>query len=537
MQQFCVQCAKSVMGTGIMRGIAFRIGLAALVIVMLPGVVDFRTASAQPQCGYATSISYPIDTSVFRLVQGYAASSQRHQGRFHTGEDWALGRGGSLGHPVRAIAAGRVTYSYHLGWGRDGGVVIIEHTLPDDTIIYSQYGHVAGSDTVEMPRRWDCVEAGQIIAVITDSRPAPHLHFEIRANNPDIPGPGYTREHPTELGWRHPERIVTNLQARLHPSYRWHASITGYNVAVPPMLLDDHSLIVAVDNVLRRVTPDGRVLWRITRDRPAASVTGFQTRPLVTFADGLMTRIDFDGSVDESWQVAFSPNGAPLRMGESLLFHTIDDALVALTPNRRELLWRLEGVPAYVHGHVSDRLIALVTHDELWLISHDGQLIDRVELRAGASLATAPDGGLVAYTHGGLWRISAGGEWSQALEDVPNGGGSGAVAITDDGRIYLMNGTHIYAYSRTGAPAWEARLPLEVTGLASMHHYGSAVLITSSHGQIIAVRDSGGICGFTRLYGDDQTGYWHHLGGDGLLRLAVGDQLLGLDWRRFTGGC
>jgi len=40
-----------------------------------------------------------------------------------------------------------------------------------------------------------------------------------------------------------------------------------------------------------------------------------------------------------------------------------------------------------------------------------------------------------------------------------------------------------------------------------------------------------------QIYGDHRSGAWHSLGNDGVLRLAVGDQLLGLDWLRFIGGC
>ncbi|MBC7810580.1 MAG: hypothetical protein H7175_05505, partial [Burkholderiales bacterium] len=81
---------------------------------------------AQEQCGFAQSIDFPIDTNLFRIAQDFGSPSPRHQGRYHTGEDWYGIRGESFGQPVRAIAAGRVTYSAVNGWGRDGGVVIIE---------------------------------------------------------------------------------------------------------------------------------------------------------------------------------------------------------------------------------------------------------------------------------------------------------------------------------------------------------------------------------------------------------------------------
>jgi hypothetical protein len=520
----------------------FRPELIAGMMLMLALLgLAANPAAAQPPCGYARSFSYPVDTNTFHLVQDYGVASPRHQGRFHTGEDWSAGyRGSALGQPVRAAAAGRVTYSYWFGWGTDGGVVIIEHTLPDDTIIYTQYGHIGENDDVSLPGRLSCVEAGQIIGVIVDSRPAPHLHFEMRVNQPDIPGPGYTREPPTELGWRRPAQMMANLQARLHPAYRWHVTINTYRAQLPPLVLSDHSLLVVSEtDVLRRVTPDGRILWRVILDRPAASISGFQANPLLTYTDGRMTRVDYDGSRGDTWQLEFSPQGPPLRVGDASVYHTAGDALVALAPDRRELLWRLEGVPAFSRAHVSGSLIALVIDDELLLISHNGELLNRVELRSGASLATAPDGTLLVYTYGGLWRVNVAGEWSETLPgvEIPNGGGPAAVTVTGDGRIYLTDGEQLHAFSRIGQSAWQARLPQSVTGLASLHHYDNILLLTSSGGDIIAARDTGGICGFTRLYGDDLSGYWHHLGDDGVLRVAVNDQLLGLDWRRFAGGC
>ncbi|RMG85576.1 MAG: M23 family metallopeptidase, partial [Chloroflexi bacterium] len=130
-------------------------------------------AHLQNECGIVERISHPIDTETWRLVQSFSAASPRHQGRFHTGEDWYGGRGMSAGSPVRAIANGRVTYSSPSGWGRDGGVIIIEHTFPDGSIAYSQYGHLGEGGIDSFPPRLSCVEAGQIIGVVGDARPAP----------------------------------------------------------------------------------------------------------------------------------------------------------------------------------------------------------------------------------------------------------------------------------------------------------------------------------------------------------------------------
>lgn len=183
--------------------------------LVLPGLSHLHGLLQAPTtCPPVDEVEYPVDTTIFRLVQGYGTPSPRHQGRYHTGEDWSGPRGESYGQPVRAIASGRVTYSFPLGWGRDGGVIILEHTLPDGAVLYSQYGHITETDAVKFPVIDTCVEAGQVIAVIGDARPAPHLHFEIRVGGgADVPGPGYAWRYPDEDFWRAPSGFIERFRA------------------------------------------------------------------------------------------------------------------------------------------------------------------------------------------------------------------------------------------------------------------------------------------------------------------------------------
>jgi murein DD-endopeptidase MepM/ murein hydrolase activator NlpD len=119
--------------------------------------------------------------------QGYYAAF----GVWHTGEDWN-GRGGGdtdLGHPVYAIAPGRVTKAAYFkpSWGN---TLLIEHAMPDGSRVWSQYAHL---DSV-LVREGDIAQRGQRIAAIgkgerTSSAPKgrwpAHLHFEIRKQ--DLP--------------------------------------------------------------------------------------------------------------------------------------------------------------------------------------------------------------------------------------------------------------------------------------------------------------------------------------------------------------
>lgn len=194
----------------IARTVFVRVCLFTCLILLFTS-----TGLSQVSCGIANSIQHPVDINQYTLTQDFAAPSLRHQGRFHTGEDWYGGRNSSLGEPVYAAARGRVTYSWDLGWGRDGGVVIIEHVFPDGRILYTQYGHIAETETVKFPGVGDCVEAGEMIARIGDSRPAPHVHFEIRSANPTFPGPGYTWDDPRDIGWLDPTLLIARMQAEL----------------------------------------------------------------------------------------------------------------------------------------------------------------------------------------------------------------------------------------------------------------------------------------------------------------------------------
>jgi hypothetical protein len=74
--------------------------------------------------------------------------------------------------------------------------------------------------------------------------------------------------------------------------------------------------------------------------------------------------------------------------------------------------------------------------------------------------------------------------------------------------------------------------------LTALTDYGEVLLLTSSHGSIVALqKETGGLCGITQVYGTDRSNFWHDLGDDGILRVAISDQILGLNWNTFIGGC
>jgi Peptidase family M23/Transglycosylase SLT domain len=132
--------------------------------------------------GYRALLVWPLDG---RITQGFGPTSfalepaRCYEGHcyphFHIGIDI----GGSLGTPVRAIAAGQVTIA---GRVSDGGIVVeIEHR-PD---VFSLYGHLEPELAVHVG---ESVIAGQIVGRVglTGVTTGPHLHFEIDASGVPI---------------------------------------------------------------------------------------------------------------------------------------------------------------------------------------------------------------------------------------------------------------------------------------------------------------------------------------------------------------
>jgi len=82
-----------------------------------------------------------------------------------------------IGTPVRAVGSGTVIFAqWRLGWGN---LLIIEHDIPDEGVIYSSYAHLSKIKVVS-----GRVEKGQCIGYTGDTgAPYPHLHFQIDKNS------------------------------------------------------------------------------------------------------------------------------------------------------------------------------------------------------------------------------------------------------------------------------------------------------------------------------------------------------------------
>jgi murein DD-endopeptidase MepM/ murein hydrolase activator NlpD len=573
----------------------------SLILVLL-SLSEVQPLAAQGQCGVASSISFPVDTNQFHIAQDFGMPSPRHQGRYHTGEDWFGGRGTSYGTPVRAIADGRVTYSAPNGWGRDGGVVIIEHTMPGDVTLYSMYGHMEQRPETPFPARLSCVKQGDIIGSVGDIRPAPHLHFEMRVSGPDTPGAGYSAQIPTALGYRHPSKMVLDWQTWLNPAHRWHVELGDESgPEIPPLPVANGDMILAEPNGrLRYITYDGRVLWRTNTDKPIAALTAFNGEPLVTYVDGGMQPVKLDGKLGEPWATGTPVDRVAVTIGETPLFHTPDNALVAFDAERKAIAWRQEDVPPVARAFAAPNAVGLLTADhQVLTLSPAGALLDKAQLRAPAGMSATPEGDLLVYSQSGLWRVDKTGTWATAFDGAPPGGEGSAALWSPDGKLYLLSGggntangiaaalpsplnplSHsgarglvslvllpsplvgeglgmrgnrsanstanenavsatpvLYAYNPDRSPLWQVSLP-DMSGAAEMMEQNGVLLITTTGGNVLALQEStGAVCGAARAYGDRRTRAWRELGADGVLRVAVSDAIFGLDWRKFLGPC
>ncbi|MCL4250015.1 MAG: peptidoglycan DD-metalloendopeptidase family protein [Anaerolineae bacterium] len=503
------------------------------VLLALPWLTP-QYVMAQPQCGFVDSVGFPVDVDTFQLMQDFAVPSYRHRGWYHTAEDWFGGRGTSYGQPVRAIAAGRVTLSSPIVWGRDGGVVILEHTFPDGSIYYSQYGHLIESDAVRFPQPYTCVAAGDILGLVGEARPAPHLHFEIRVRNADLPGPGYTERDPIEEGYRRPSQMIRNWQIWLSPAHRWHLGLldeTG--PATPPISLGDESLIFLDTDRVSRLTPDGRVLWRVNLEQTAVALLDTANSVTIVYDNGHMQQVDYDGAVQQSWDIGSSFSGAPITPNNLYVLPTADGALVALSPNAHEILWRVPDIPAITNWAFEGGLLALMTTTrELIVLDLNGAILQRDRLDGSGAVAVIPSGGLLAYANGGLWQIQ-----TARLENSTSATQGGAAFVAEDGRVFVFDNEVLSAFDNARQVVWQVLLP-GVTGTTTLSLYGDVLLLITTQGNIAAVRVSdGGLCGILHIYGDERTRTWHRLGGDGVLRIAIAGQIVGLDWSTLLGVC
>ena len=527
------------------RGLRWLL-IGVVGLILGPGLVgppSEAAAQAQGPCGVVDAIDFPLDPSGGSVVYEYGLASSRYDGRLHAGEDWFFGRGSSYGQPVHAIARGRVTYAAPLGWGRDKGVVIIEHLMADGTWWYSMYGHMEEVDEYTFPTVYTCVEEGDIIGAIGRPRPAPHLHLEIRNFGPDSPGPGYWGTDPTLSGWRNPSKFIFNWQTWLTPFHLWHADIADNSGPYfPTIIRDDSTTIVFDDNRLKALTPEGLVLWRyvLGEERTILGVAPYDGAILVVDDEGLAQRWDLQGGFLEQWNLPGPLDAEPLVWGNLLVTHTPDNELIAYATDHSEV-WRVADVLRPVDMQATRDVLGVMSiRGGLTLVGLDGREIDRATLRGTGDLTPASDGGFIVRSSSALWHVTPVGGWHY-LADTPSFQRS-TTALTGlpDGGFVFYAGSFsrtLYAYAADGTLRWSTDLT-DLTGQPFVSAEDGALLVASGSGQVRVIgAASGAVCRKLDAWGNRAASAWAARGPDGVLRLHIADQVLGLDWDALSAGC
>ena len=216
--------------------------------------------SGSAPCGVVDLLDFPIDpphaANVGRGGGDFGVFRSRFD-KFHAGEDWGGPSGRSnLGTPVYSIGHGFVTYAQPLGWGRDQGVLIVQHTFADGRTIFSFYGHLDPDSIVLAPGT--CVKRGDLVGLIGQPRGFAHLHFEVRTQAPYQTLTGYWPEDPTTQGWLWPSQQIWAARVGAIPGVAWVRPFANPGSQPIGQISDDSYLMLEAGQLQRVNLADGR---------------------------------------------------------------------------------------------------------------------------------------------------------------------------------------------------------------------------------------------------------------------------------------
>ena len=330
-------------------------------------------ANGNAPCGVVDLFDFPLDPPDAQSARGggdFGIWRNRYQ-KFHAGEDWRAVNGDNFGQPVYNIGHGLVTYAEPNGWGRDKGVVIIQHTFADGSSLLSFYGHLDPPSVTLKPGL--CVTRGQQIGKIGRPRTSPHLHFEIRTHLPYQTGTGYWAEDPTQEGWLPPSLTIWQKRIASSPGILWAKSITG--PAVKSLGLTDDQVLVAQagDSLLGIDIKSGETNWEYAIPQGNDAFLLDSSRPILYTAGQLGTveafrlpaNLEENGQaagqqeLESLWTVDLDLVGQPqlLPLPAGGLLSTYWDKSVAISPEG-DLYWPpIEGIRPNDWVDYEDQLI------------------------------------------------------------------------------------------------------------------------------------------------------------------------------------
>ncbi|MBI5930761.1 MAG: M23 family metallopeptidase [Chloroflexi bacterium] len=499
----------------------------------------------QQTCGVVDSsddFDYPVDTTEFQLINPFMRPNARFEGQLHAGDDWVKREGPSLGLPVRAFAPGRVTYSNPEGWGRDRGVVIVEHSFPTGTV-YSLYGHMEESGGYLFPTLGTCVNKGDIVGAISDPRPAPHLHFEIRTMWPNYPGPGYWTVDPRLRGWLNPRQFIENWRGWLNPAHRWHTTLLDESGPhFDPIFREDGILLFVDGNQYRAYNNEAGRLWEY-RLADSIEVVGFagladgaSQVALIGAADGRVQIWNQYGGFLEEWSTGLAGIAqGPMVLGQLILL--VDtNATLHVYDLQRQPIAEYSAINRIVTQAASPQFNTLLTSgNELLMFSSAGELMERVDILPNSDLAAAPDGTIYLRNQGTLQTMSPAGSPATLVDNLEINRTDSTMLATDLGLLVTwgVNGKNtLSAFSAEGKTIWTTEVGVENLSHARLVEANACTLVLADQtGHILAFdTQTGTPLGQVSVWGDYRNEIW--LGSypnENLLRVMLSNQLLGLD--------
>ncbi|MEP7292623.1 MAG: peptidoglycan DD-metalloendopeptidase family protein, partial [Chloroflexota bacterium] len=430
-------------------------------------------AAQDAPCGVVDALDYPIDIAdtLELRYNDFGLLRPRFGGR-HTGIDVAFNR---RGDPVRAAARGRVTYADPNGWDTEKGVVVIQHTFPDGSIIHTVYGHMEQSDDIRFPVVGTCVERGDIVGVVGwPSRGLPHLHYEIRTFLPGGGGPGYVVDNPLERGWLDPLDFTDLWRIRLAPGYV--SSVTFTDVpTLPPVIADDGSSILATGSAIEAFSAQGSRLWRVTTDGVVTGILGLPGNRVVAHTRNGQVLTLQGGRYAAVWQVS-GPDAPLVALGETLVIVTEGGGLSAFDP-MGVALWSLPGAASIIAvsdfqtNGVQVSLAVRTAEGVRWrVVDAAGQVAYETTFRRAPLIAPVISGGWFALDGTTLYALS-GSERREIASLAPAPGRTARIAADPLGSAYIYladEASTLISVSASGQIRWRQTYPVAPSTLAPL---------------------------------------------------------------------
>jgi len=428
-------------------------------------------------CGLVDTLDFPL-----KPPDGEGASGggdfgiyRRRYGKYHTGEDWGFGSS-NFGSPVYSIGHGQVTYAQPLGWGADQGVIIVEHTLRNGSKLLSFYGHLDPPSVVL--RAGDCVTRGDQIGAIGRPRTRPHLHFELRTNMPNTPGPGYWPVDPTRAGWLPPSATISNYRISTSPGVQWmrpNESWSSHGIGV----LENRVFVAVEDQQLLGVSlENGDLRWShpITETLHSALLDVNQTMIYLATSPGMLQAFSVpaleaagapagsEDLPDRFWQINLerpsSSTVLPLPGGGVVA--ATRDQLSAISESG-EILWEHEPIGSVVGWAKINEALIITTADEqspLWSVDETGAIAwDALVSGKPAALGDQ----VFLYSEEGVYRLDADARSTELIYALPKGILTWGDVIHTDGKDLLVvhndpDDRRLLALDPDGVLRWERSL-------------------------------------------------------------------------------